>query len=248
MLAPIRAENAKTWGADNGAWRCPSKHPPDRVPPQVPIGPPRGAERACARPEPLRLAGLPRRAPFGLLAPCWRAPGGARMWPCPRPPRSRRPRSPCGSGRRVRLPADARPWPCLQIGEACCRYGASVLANGADPDEARSAAVECAAELSMIAETLRRLSRLSGPERRQRAVHARGVGLVAASGGGAARRVRPGGAEVPDRPVIRPRSRLRDSNADWRRRSSRPGEPVTVAEDNELPSFGAACSAGPGTS
>ena len=42
--------------------------------------------------------------------------------------------------------------------------------------QAREAAVECAAELAMIAETLRRLSRLSGPERRQRAVMLVGLG------------------------------------------------------------------------
>ena len=64
----------------------------------------------------------------------------------------------------------------LQIGEACCRYGASILGNGADPREAREAAVECASELAMIAETLRRLSRLSSSERRQRAVLLVGLG------------------------------------------------------------------------
>ena len=57
----------------------------------------------------------------------------------------------------------------LQIAEATARYGASVLANGSGPVEARAAAVEVAAELSMAAEALRRLTRLGPSERRARA-------------------------------------------------------------------------------
>ena len=57
----------------------------------------------------------------------------------------------------------------LQIAEATCRYGASVLANGASPGEARAAAHEVAAELGLVAESLRRLTRLSPAERRQMA-------------------------------------------------------------------------------
>ena len=57
----------------------------------------------------------------------------------------------------------------LQIAECTCRYGASVLANGAGPGEARAAALEAAEELAVVAESLRRLTRLSGPERRVRA-------------------------------------------------------------------------------
>jgi len=64
----------------------------------------------------------------------------------------------------------------LRIAECTARYGASVLSNGADPGEARAAAIECAAELAMIAETLRRLTRLSGPERRALAVKLAALG------------------------------------------------------------------------
>ena len=54
----------------------------------------------------------------------------------------------------------------LRIAECTCRYGASVLANGADPAEARAAALECAAELTVVADTLRRLTRLGPADRR----------------------------------------------------------------------------------
>ncbi len=64
----------------------------------------------------------------------------------------------------------------LQIAECTARYGASVLANGASPDEARAAAVEVAAELATIAETLRRLTRLGPSERRERAVQLAALG------------------------------------------------------------------------
>ena len=64
----------------------------------------------------------------------------------------------------------------LQIAECTARYGASVLANGASPDEARAAAVEVAAELATIAGTLRRLTRLGPSERRERAVQLAALG------------------------------------------------------------------------
>ncbi len=64
----------------------------------------------------------------------------------------------------------------LLIGECTCRYGASVLANGSDPAEARAAALEVAAELSMVAETLRRLTRLGPADRRAMAARLAAVG------------------------------------------------------------------------
>jgi DNA-binding NarL/FixJ family response regulator len=64
----------------------------------------------------------------------------------------------------------------LNIAEAGCRYSASVLANGAGPAEARGVAVEMAAELSMVAEALRRLTRLGPAERRVRAAELVGAG------------------------------------------------------------------------
>ena len=64
----------------------------------------------------------------------------------------------------------------LQVGEATCRYGASVLLNGAGPAEAREAAIECAAELSVIAEALRKAVRLGPAERRARAVQLAALG------------------------------------------------------------------------
>ena len=64
----------------------------------------------------------------------------------------------------------------LRIAECTARYGASVLSNGAGPGEAREAALEVASELAMIAESLRRLTRLSGPERRERAVQLAALG------------------------------------------------------------------------
>ena len=87
----------------------------------------------------------------------------------------------------------------LQIAECTARYGASVLANGASPDEARAAAVEVAAELATIAETLRRLTRLGPSERRERAVQLAALGWETADRG-AARRV------GQDRAVLLPAS------------------------------------------
>ena len=58
----------------------------------------------------------------------------------------------------------------LQIGEATCRYGASQLLNGLGAEEAREVAVFVAGELELTAAALRRLTRLSGPERRRLAV------------------------------------------------------------------------------
>jgi hypothetical protein len=64
----------------------------------------------------------------------------------------------------------------LRVIECTARYGASVLSNGAAPAEARAAALECAAEMTMAAEALRRLVRLSGPERRVLAVRLAALG------------------------------------------------------------------------
>lgn len=65
----------------------------------------------------------------------------------------------------------------LQIAECGCRYAASELANGTGPEEARAVALEMAAELTEVAEALRRLTRLSGPERRALAVQLSGLGV-----------------------------------------------------------------------
>ena len=67
----------------------------------------------------------------------------------------------------------------LQIAECTCRYGASVLANGAGPAEARAAAMECAAELVTVAGALRRLTRpdLDAAQRRALAVRLASDGL-----------------------------------------------------------------------
>ena len=75
----------------------------------------------------------------------------------------------------------------LQIGEATCRYAASQLLNGLGPDEARETAVFVAGELELVAEALRRLTRLGPAERRVRAVQLRGAGVVEAPGSRAAR-------------------------------------------------------------
>ena len=68
----------------------------------------------------------------------------------------------------------------LQIAEATARYGASVLANGCGPAEARAAAMECAAELTAVAEVLRRAVRPSRAERKALAVRLTGLGGLSA--------------------------------------------------------------------
>jgi transposase len=82
--------------------------------------------------------------------------------------------------RRRRLPREAarrrEAATILQISEATCRYGASQLLNGLGPAEARETAVFVAGELELAAAALRRLTRLSGPERRARAVQLVGLG------------------------------------------------------------------------
>ena len=64
----------------------------------------------------------------------------------------------------------------LRIAECMCRYAASELGNGLGPADARAAAAEAAAELAMVAESLRRLTRLGPSERRVRAVQLAAVG------------------------------------------------------------------------
>jgi DNA-directed RNA polymerase specialized sigma24 family protein len=64
----------------------------------------------------------------------------------------------------------------LQITEATCRYAASQLSNGTGPDEARETALFVAGELAMMAETLRRLTRLRPDERREMARRLAGLG------------------------------------------------------------------------
>jgi DNA-directed RNA polymerase specialized sigma24 family protein len=58
----------------------------------------------------------------------------------------------------------------LRIAECTCRYGASQLANGASPDEARDTALFVAGELAGMAEALRRAVRPSRAERQGQAV------------------------------------------------------------------------------
>jgi hypothetical protein len=82
----------------------------------------------------------------------------------------------------------------LRLAECGVRYAISELSNGTGPAEARAVAVEMAGELSMIAASLRRLTRLSGPERRSlaRQLAADGVptGRIAAQLGVSDRAVR----------------------------------------------------------
>ena len=82
----------------------------------------------------------------------------------------------------------------LQIAECGCRYAASQLANGTGPEEARAVALEIAAELTTVAEALRRLTRLGPAERRALAKQLDALGLptrqVAATVGVSDRAVR----------------------------------------------------------
>ena len=64
----------------------------------------------------------------------------------------------------------------LQIAECTCAYAASQLGNGLGPEEARETAVFVASELELVADTLRRLTRLSVAERRRLAVQLVGLG------------------------------------------------------------------------
>jgi hypothetical protein len=64
----------------------------------------------------------------------------------------------------------------LEVAGATCRYAAGQLGNGLGPEEARQTAVFVAGELELTAAALRRLTRLSGPERRVLAVQLVGLG------------------------------------------------------------------------
>ena len=64
----------------------------------------------------------------------------------------------------------------LRIAEATCRYAASQLGNGIDPAEARETAAFVAGELAVVAEALRRLTRLGPAERRVLARQLVGLG------------------------------------------------------------------------
>jgi hypothetical protein len=65
----------------------------------------------------------------------------------------------------------------LNITEATSRYGASQLANGIGPAEARTLALELAAELTAAADSLRRLTRIGPAERRVLARQLAALGL-----------------------------------------------------------------------
>jgi DNA-directed RNA polymerase specialized sigma24 family protein len=64
----------------------------------------------------------------------------------------------------------------LRVAAASAEYGARQLADGLSPAEARRAAVEAAGELEATAAALRRLARLSGPQRRAVARSLAGLG------------------------------------------------------------------------
>ena len=65
----------------------------------------------------------------------------------------------------------------LRIAECGVRYAISELSNGSGPAEARAVAVEMAGELCMIAEALRRLTRLGPADRRVLAVQLVALGM-----------------------------------------------------------------------
>jgi DNA-binding NarL/FixJ family response regulator len=65
----------------------------------------------------------------------------------------------------------------LRIAECGVRYAISELSNGSGPAEARAVAVEMAGELVMIAEALRRLTRLEPADRRVLAVQLVALGM-----------------------------------------------------------------------
>jgi DNA-binding NarL/FixJ family response regulator len=66
----------------------------------------------------------------------------------------------------------------VQITECTARYGASQLANGTGPAEARQTALFVAGELEAVAACLRRLVRLDPAERRVLARRLNGLGLT----------------------------------------------------------------------
>jgi hypothetical protein len=65
----------------------------------------------------------------------------------------------------------------LQIAECGCRYAAGQLGNGLGPEQARELAMEMAAELTAVAEGLRRLTRMGPRERRVLAVKLHSLGV-----------------------------------------------------------------------
>lgn len=65
----------------------------------------------------------------------------------------------------------------LRIAGATAEYASRVIANGLSPEQARRAALDAAGELELIAGTLRRLARLTPPERRQLAVELAADGM-----------------------------------------------------------------------
>jgi transposase-like protein len=82
--------------------------------------------------------------------------------------------------RRRRLPREAarrrEAAAILGVAECTARYGAAQLSNGLGPAEARETALFVAEQLELSAAALRRLTRLSGAERRARAVQLVGLG------------------------------------------------------------------------
>ena len=65
----------------------------------------------------------------------------------------------------------------LRVTNATLAYAAEQLSNGIGPDEARMVGLEVSEELCEVARALRRLTRLSAPERRAEAARLRELGF-----------------------------------------------------------------------
>jgi hypothetical protein len=68
----------------------------------------------------------------------------------------------------------------LAVADATITYTLRQLANGLSPEQARSAALEMAAELEAVAADLRRLTRMRPADRRVRARYLAGLGVTQA--------------------------------------------------------------------
>jgi hypothetical protein len=65
----------------------------------------------------------------------------------------------------------------LRVTNATLAYAAEQLSNGIGPEEARMVGLEVSEELCAVARALRRLTRLSAPERKAEAARLRGLGF-----------------------------------------------------------------------
>ena len=66
----------------------------------------------------------------------------------------------------------------LRLAAVTVDYTLRELANGLNPEQARVAAIEAAAELSVVSEELRRLTRLGPAERRTLALQLTSLGMT----------------------------------------------------------------------